>query len=77
MSDSPSPMSSESSDDEKLLTKREVARLCGVDSRTVDRWLMAGKVGCLRTPSGRVLFRKYDVLIAIARARTSARRRDR
>ena len=58
-------MSSEPSGDEKLLTKGEVAQLCRVDVRTVDRWLMAGKISCQRTPSGRVLFRKYDVLKAV------------
>jgi hypothetical protein len=52
-------------DDEKLLTKGEVARLCRVDIRTVERWVMAGKVGCHRTPSGRVLFRKHDVLTVV------------
>jgi excisionase family DNA binding protein len=67
----------EDSDDEKLLTKGEVAQLCRVDVRTVDRWLMAGKLGCQRTPSGRVLFRKHDVLTAVARAQTSPRRPDR
>jgi excisionase family DNA binding protein len=55
-------MSSEYLGDEKLLTKGEVARLCRVDVRTVDRWLTAGKVGFHRTPSGRVLFRRHDVL---------------
>jgi predicted site-specific integrase-resolvase len=70
-------MSFEYSADEKLLTKGEVARLCRVDVRTVDRWLMAGKIVCQRTPSGRVLFRKYDVLTVVARAQTSPRRRDR
>jgi excisionase family DNA binding protein len=59
-------MLSEKSGDEKLLTKGEVARLCRVDVRTVDRWLMAGKVGYHRTPSGRVLFRKRDVLKVVA-----------
>lgn len=75
MSYLPSTMSPEYSDDEKLLTKGEVARLCRVDVRTVDRWVMAGKVGCQRTPSGRVLFRKYDVLTAVARAQTLSRTR--
>ena len=69
-------VSSEYSAEEKLLTKGEVARLCRVDVRTVDRWLMAGKVACHRTPSGRVLFRKRDVLTVIARAQLSPRRRD-
>ena len=84
MSDSPGTMTPEypydeklSTKGEKLLTKGEVARLCRVDVRTVDRWLMAGKVGCQRTPSGRVLFRKYDVLTAVAQAQTSPRRGDR
>ena len=52
---------------EKLLTKGEVAQLCRVEVRTVDRWLIAGKVRCYRTPSGRVLFRRNDVLVAIER----------
>jgi len=47
----------EYSNDEKLLTKGEVARLCRVDVRTVDRWLTAGRLSCHRTPSGRALFR--------------------
>ena len=55
-------MASEYPGDEKLLTKGEVARLCRVDVRTVDRWLTAGKIGFHRTPSGRVLFRRHDVL---------------
>ena len=55
-------MSREYSNDEKLLTKGEVARLCRVDVRTVDRWLTAGRLSCHRTPSGRALFRKQDVL---------------
>ena len=50
---------------EKLLTKGEVAQLCRVEVRTVDRWLIAGKIRCYRTPSGRLLFRRSDVLIAI------------
>jgi excisionase family DNA binding protein len=65
-------MSSEYADDEKLLTKGEVAQLCRVDIRTVDRWLTAGKIGCHRTPSGRVLFRKHDVLTVVARSQTSS-----
>ena len=64
-------MLSEKSGDEKLLTKGEVARLCRVDIRTVDRWLMAGKVGYHRTPSGRVLFRKHDVLKVVANGQSS------
>ena len=50
---------------EKLLTKGEVAQLCRVEVRTVDRWLIAGKIRCYRTPSGRVLFRMNDVLAAM------------
>jgi len=68
-------MWSQYSDDEKLLTKGEVARLCRVDVRTVERWVMAGKVGCHRTPSGRVLFRKDDVLTVVVPTQTSLRDR--
>jgi hypothetical protein len=70
-------MSSEYSNDEKLLTKGEVAQLCRVAVRPVDRWLTAGKVGCHRTPSGRVLFRRRDVLTAVAGEQTRPRGRDR
>jgi len=48
---------------EKLLTKGEVAQLCRVEIRTVDRWVAAGKIRGYRIPSGRLLFRKRDVLI--------------
>jgi hypothetical protein len=65
------------SDDKKLLTKGEVALLCRVDIRTVDRWLTAGKLRCQRTPSGRVLFRAHDVLTIVAPAKTSLRGRER
>lgn len=50
---------------EKLLTKGEVAQLCRVEVRTVDRWVAAGKIRCYRIPSGRLLFRKRDVLLAL------------
>jgi excisionase family DNA binding protein len=70
-------MSPEYADDGKLLTKGEVALLCRVDVRTVDRWLMAGKVRCHRTPSGRVLFRKDDVLRAVTRVQASPAERQR
>jgi excisionase family DNA binding protein len=52
---------------EKLLTKCEVAQLCRVEIRTVNRWLAAGKISCFRTPGGRLLFRKRDVLMAAER----------
>ena len=52
---------------EHLLTKGEVAQLCRVEIRTVDRWVAAGKIKCYRIPSGRLLFRKKDVLTAAER----------
>jgi excisionase family DNA binding protein len=56
---------SDYSDGDKLLTKKEVAQLCRVDVRTVDRWLTSGKLLFQRTPGGRVLFRRDDVLTSI------------
>lgn len=53
--------------DDKLLTKGEVANLCRVDIRTVDRWVAAGKLRCFRIPSGRLLFRYGDVLVTANR----------
>jgi excisionase family DNA binding protein len=61
-------MPNKSGGGEKFLTKGEVAQLCRVEVRTVDRWLIAGKIRCYRTPSGRVLFRRRDVLIVVMSA---------
>jgi excisionase family DNA binding protein len=69
-------MSSDSTHNEKLLTKGEVAQLCRVEVRTVERWLTAGKLACYRTPGGRPLFRRCDVLTAVAGTRESPRERD-
>ena len=60
-------MWNESAPGEKLLTKGEVAQLCRVEIRTVDRWVAAGKIKCYRIPSGRLLFRQSDVLLATDR----------
>ena len=54
-------------EDEKLLTRGEVANLCRVEIRTVNRWVAAGKLRCFRTPSGRLLFRYRDVLVTANR----------
>ena len=58
--------------DEKLLTKGEVALLCRVETRTVDRWVASGKLRHYRTPSGRLLFREADVLVMANRSREQA-----
>jgi excisionase family DNA binding protein len=55
-------MSNDCDPGERLLTKGEVAQLCRVEIRTVDRWVAAGKITCYRTPGGRLLFREGDVL---------------
>ena len=55
--------------DDKLLTKGEVALLCRVETRTVDRWVASGKLRHYRTPSGRLLFREADVLVMANRSR--------
>jgi excisionase family DNA binding protein len=57
-------MSTDYAQGEKLLTKGEVAQMCRVEIRTVDRWVAAGKLVYYRTPGGRLLFRKKDVLMA-------------
>jgi excisionase family DNA binding protein len=57
---------------EHLLTKGEVAQLCRVEIRTVDRWVAGGKIKAYRTPGGRLLFRKSDVLMAADRSQARA-----
>ncbi|MFD0883725.1 BldC family transcriptional regulator [Streptosporangium algeriense] len=37
---------------DRLLTPGEVARIFGVDPKTVNRWALTGKVPSVRTPSG-------------------------
>jgi excisionase family DNA binding protein len=61
-------MSTGHASDEKLLTKGEVALLCRVEIRTVDRWVASGKLRFYRTPSGRLLFREADVLVIANRS---------
>lgn len=49
------------SEDEKLLTPTEVARLFRVDPKTVTRWAAAGRIEAIRTPGGHRRFRESDV----------------
>ncbi|MEV8639313.1 BldC family transcriptional regulator [Streptosporangium sp. NPDC051023] len=46
---------------ERLLTPREVARLFGVDPKTVNRWADAGRLTFLRTPGGQRRYREGEV----------------
>lgn len=43
----------------------EVAALFRVDPRTATRWGAGGKLGSIRTPGGRVMFRESAVLEAL------------
>lgn len=51
-----------------MLTRKEVAAMARVSVATVKRWIAKGalKPAC-RTPSGRLLFRRSDVLIDVDR----------
>lgn len=46
---------------EVLLTANDVARTFNVCNKTVVRWMKAGKLPVIRTPTGRVRFRPSDV----------------
>ncbi|WP_184718950.1 BldC family transcriptional regulator [Streptosporangium saharense] len=48
-------------DTERLLTPGEVARLFGVDPKTVNRWALRGQIASVRTPSGHRRYRVGDV----------------
>lgn len=49
-----------------LLTSSEVASMWRVDSRTVNRWAKAGKLGAIRTPGKRMRYRKDEVMALFA-----------
>lgn len=46
---------------DRLLTPGEVARLFGVDPKTVSRWADAGKLNALRTLGGHRRYRAVEV----------------
>lgn len=52
--------------DAGLLTPGEVARLFGVDPKTVSRWADAGKLDALRTLGGHRRYRQEQVLALLA-----------
>ncbi len=52
--------------EEELLTPGEVARLFGVDPKTVTRWAQAGKLEALRTLGGHRRYRAAQVRSLLA-----------
>ncbi|MFF4416546.1 BldC family transcriptional regulator [Streptosporangium sp. NPDC001559] len=46
---------------DRLLTPGEVARIFGVDPKTVNRWALTGRMPSVRTPSGHRRYRETDV----------------
>lgn len=55
-------------DDLELLTPGEVARLFGVDPKTVTRWATAGKLTPLRTLGGHRRYRSTEVYEVLERS---------
>lgn len=47
--------------DDELLTPAEVAKMFGVDPKTVTRWAKAGKLPAIRTLGGHRRYRASDV----------------
>lgn len=56
--------------DAPSLTTGAVARLCGVSTGTVARWVKADRLTATRTPGGRLRFQQGDVDRLIAEGRT-------
>lgn len=52
---------------DELLTPGEVARLFGVDPKTVTRWAAAGKLSALRTLGGHRRYRSAEVFALLDR----------
>lgn len=55
-------------DADELLTPGEVARLFGVDPKTVTRWASAGKLSPLRTLGGHRRYRAGEVYTLLERS---------
>lgn len=48
-------------DDDRLLTRDEVAALFGVEPVTVTRWATSGRIGSIRTPGWHRRYRESEV----------------
>lgn len=44
-----------------LYTQREVATLWGVSTKTVTRWADAGRIPCIKTPTGRRRYPRDEI----------------
>lgn len=47
--------------DDPLLTSIEVAALFRVDPKTVARWVLAGRLSAIKTPGGKLRFRRSAI----------------
>ncbi|MGA5764511.1 BldC family transcriptional regulator [Nonomuraea bangladeshensis] len=47
--------------EDRLMTRGEVAQMVGVDTKTVTRWAQAGKLRAHRTGGGHRRYRESDV----------------
>jgi excisionase family DNA binding protein len=52
-------------ENDKLLQPGEVARMFGVDPKTLTRWAEAGKIPSVRTLGGHRRYRESDVKAAL------------
>ena len=59
-------VTTQTSNNERLLTPGEVATLFRVDPKTVTRWASAGRIGSIRTPGGHRRFRESEVRTMLA-----------
>ncbi|MFD0884349.1 MerR family DNA-binding transcriptional regulator [Streptosporangium algeriense] len=59
-------------DTERLLTRGEVARLFGVDPKTVNRWALRGQIASVRTPSGHRRHRAGDARVLLQGSESGA-----
>jgi excisionase family DNA binding protein len=67
---------------DRLLTTGQVAVMCGVNPRTVNRWASEGRLGSVVTPGGHHRFRETEILALLVEwdrggARVRAPRRQR
>lgn len=52
--------------DDDILTPREVTRLLGIGTRTLDNYVAEGRLRCQKLPSGHRRFRRGDVMALLS-----------
>lgn len=56
---------SENGEEERLMTRKEVASFFRVGTRTITAWVAKGKLPVVKTPGGKPRFRESEIRAAL------------